>query len=304
MAPLKPACIALMAGFLAQTFAPAVRFAFAEEAQQVQGNRDARDGALARSIDSALLTGQFKQAAVLLARSANAGNAAAQYQLASLYRLGRGVPPDEALAFKWMRAAAEQGHLKAKFNLGAMYLAGRGVDRDIGRARTWLLEAAAQGSQDASLLLASLVTARSKEAAGSKSATPAAQDTLGAQSQNTAPAPRTIAENGRPVILDAASRGQADAILQLVTNGADIAARDADGNTALALAAAAGRVEAMDVLLSAGASADTKSSAGRCAPHGNGGGQYRDVVQRRRGAVGRGPRLPRAGHIDAPQPWG
>src|SRR4029077_15453507 len=103
----------------------------------------------ARSIDSALLTGRFKQAAALLIPGANAGNADAQYQLASLYRLGRGVTPDETLAFKWMRAAAEQGHLKAEFNLGAMYLAGRGVGRDISRARTWLLEAAAQGSQDA-----------------------------------------------------------------------------------------------------------------------------------------------------------
>src|SRR6516225_1200877 len=89
----------------------------------------ARDGALARSIDDALLSGRFEQAAALLARRANAGNAEAQYQLASLYRSGRGVPPDEALAFKWMKAAAEHGHAKAEFNLGAMYLSGRGVVR-------------------------------------------------------------------------------------------------------------------------------------------------------------------------------
>src|SRR5580704_7833576 len=169
MAVPRSACIAFAAAFLLQTPAPGVRLAFGGETPD---GHDAHDDSTARSIDSALVTGQFKQAAALLARRANAGSADARYQLASLYRLGRGVPQDEALAFKWMKAAAEQGHVRAEFNLGTMYLAGRGVDRDIGRARTWLVEAAARGSQEARLLLAGLATGSSKETAGSKSTAP------------------------------------------------------------------------------------------------------------------------------------
>ena len=49
------------------------------------------------------------------------------YQLASLYRVGRGVTQDDKQAFTWMRSAAEKGHLKAQYNVGKMYLAGRGT---------------------------------------------------------------------------------------------------------------------------------------------------------------------------------
>lgn len=259
MAALRAAGIAFTAVFLLQTLAPGARVAFGGEAPD---GHDARTDPAARSIDLAVATGEFKQAAALLARGASAGSADAQYQLASLYRLGRGVPQDEALAFKWMKAAAEQGHVRAEFNLGTMYLAGRGVDRDIGRARTWLLKAAAQGYREASFALAGFATGPSRQAAGSKSAAPATRGTPGARPQKTAPPTRVVAENGRPMILDAALRGQSDVILKLISNGADIAARDAEGNTALALAAAAGQVEAMNVVLSSGASADTKNKAG------------------------------------------
>ena len=46
----------------------------------------------------------------------------AQYLLSSFYRSGRGVRQDDALAFKWMKAAAERGHTRAQFNLAIMYL--------------------------------------------------------------------------------------------------------------------------------------------------------------------------------------
>src|SRR3984893_16879364 len=138
--------------------------------------QEARDGAVDRAIDSALRTGQYGQAAALLARMANSGNAEAQYQLASLYRSGRGVRPDETLAFKWMKAAAERGHMKAQFDLGSMYLAGRGVGRDIDQARIWLLKARAQGYPEASLLLSDLAARPPKDAQASLPAAPAAKD--------------------------------------------------------------------------------------------------------------------------------
>ena len=210
-----------------------------------------------------MLTGQYAQAAALLGRMANSGNAEAQYQLASLYRSGRGVPLDEALAFKWMKAAAERGHARAQFNLGSMYLAGRGVGRDIDQARTWLNKAKAQGYQDADLLLSNLAARPSKDLA----AAPARDIPIGpapiAPSANATP--KATSENGRPLILDAALRGQADAVRQLIASGADIASRDDDGSTALALAAAAGQVAALDVLLSAGAEVDARNTSGETA---------------------------------------
>jgi TPR repeat protein len=201
--------------------------------------QEARDGAVDHAIDSALRTGQYAQAAALLTRMANSGNAEAQYQLASLYRSGRGVRPDETLAFKWMKAAAERGHVKAQFDLGSMYLAGRGVGRDIDQARIWLLKARAQGYPDASLLLSDLAARPPKDAQASLPAASAAKDRPNGRSQITAPAPAmptAVAENGRLLILDAALRGQADALRQLITSGADVASRDDAGNTAVALA--------------------------------------------------------------------
>ena len=122
MAPPRPLRVVLMIGLLVQALASGCGTTLAQEAG---------GGAVDRAVDSAIRTGQYAQAAALLARMANSGNAEAQYQLASLYRSGRGVPLDETLAFKWMKAAAEHGHARAQFNLGAMYLAGRGVGRDI-----------------------------------------------------------------------------------------------------------------------------------------------------------------------------
>src|SRR5262245_9564609 len=95
--------------------------------------------------DAALRAGAFDRAANLLQQQAKAGDAEAQYKLASLYRLGRGVEQDEAAAFRWMKLAAGQGHADAQLNLARMYLAGRGVAVDVAQARLWLAKAAAGG---------------------------------------------------------------------------------------------------------------------------------------------------------------
>ena len=63
----------------------------------------------------------YARAATLLQSAADRGDAEAQYQLASLYRSGRGVPKDHGKASRWLREAAGQGHVKAQYNLGVMY---------------------------------------------------------------------------------------------------------------------------------------------------------------------------------------
>ena len=105
-------------------------------------------GTSSTQVDTALRTGNFDRAARLLEERAQTGDVEAQYQLASLYRTGRGVTQDDIAAFRWMKAAAEMGHVRAQFNLAKMYLAGRGVAMDARQARVWLTRAAAHGSSE------------------------------------------------------------------------------------------------------------------------------------------------------------
>ena len=76
---------------------------------------------------------------------AREGAAAAQRNVGQLYRLGKGVPRDAAVAANWYRLAAEQGLARAQSNLAAMYLQGDGVEKNAGVAAEWFRRAAAQG---------------------------------------------------------------------------------------------------------------------------------------------------------------
>jgi ankyrin repeat protein len=231
-------------------------FAADPQAGSAQGDRKGTPG-----IDSAVRSGQFEQAAAILRRAAEGGNAEAQYELASLYRSGRGVPQDDEQSFRWMKAAAEKGHQKAQFNLGRMLLTGRGAPLDIGQARFWLQKAAAQGHEDAVKLLAQIPSNADSPPPGRsevKAAKPLNDDQTRAAAQRNL---EEAARNGRPAILDAAWRGQADAVRKLAANGPD-KARDEDGNTALSLAAAAGKLAVIDVLLSLRADINASNRSG------------------------------------------
>ncbi len=84
---------------------------------------------------------------------AEAGVAAAQFNLGALYERGRGVPFDPKEAAHWYERAAAQGHVRAQFNLGLMYTTGRGVAQDPGEAARWFREAASRGNMRAQLNL-------------------------------------------------------------------------------------------------------------------------------------------------------
>ena len=60
---------------------------------------------------------------------AEAGDAAAQYDLGVMYANGLGVPEDDAEAVRWLRLAADQGRVNIQFLLGSIYETGRGVRR-------------------------------------------------------------------------------------------------------------------------------------------------------------------------------
>src|SRR6478752_1126336 len=74
-----------------------------------------------------------------LATKAEAGEIAAQVELANIYAKGQGVAKDEKEAAKWYLKAAEQGNPEAQLFLGSAYLRGRVFRRDGGAAAKWYL---------------------------------------------------------------------------------------------------------------------------------------------------------------------
>lgn len=88
---------------------------------------------------------EFRRAMQLLEPLAEAGEPEAQFRVAIMCQNGLGCAPNEIMAFKWMRAAAEQELGLAQHGLGVMYLYGECVEKDEARAFTWFEQAAAQG---------------------------------------------------------------------------------------------------------------------------------------------------------------
>jgi len=95
--------------------------------------------------------GDYLAAADLWRPLAENGDAEAQYLLGELYRLGQGVPEDDATAGRWHLEAAEQGHPRAMYYVALMYYRGRGDDweKDYTRAYVWFTLAAKEGIGDA-----------------------------------------------------------------------------------------------------------------------------------------------------------
>ncbi|WP_171161562.1 tetratricopeptide repeat protein [Usitatibacter palustris] len=72
----------------------------------------------------------------------------AKFRLAAIYTEGKGVPRNDALAFKYWRELAESNR-DARNNLGVMYASGRGVAKNEATAMALFLEAAKMGSYHA-----------------------------------------------------------------------------------------------------------------------------------------------------------
>src|SRR2546427_751393 len=109
---------------------------------------------LATALVMAFVTASHTQESLsdLLAR-AQRGDAAAQYNLAGIYYLGKGVRQDYAEAVKWYRKAAEHGYAPAQSDLGRMYLDGHGVTQDYAEAAKWYRKAAERGWAPAQSML-------------------------------------------------------------------------------------------------------------------------------------------------------
>ena len=80
---------------------------------------------------------------------AEQGDVDAQYNLAQMYRMGQGVPPNNAKTLYWYQKAAEQGHANAQSNLGVLYANGEGIPQNFKLAYILFNLAASNGGADA-----------------------------------------------------------------------------------------------------------------------------------------------------------
>lgn len=89
-------------------------------------------------------------------KAAEAGLAAAQYNLGLKIEYGLGVKQDAIQAVFWYRKAADQGYAGAQCNLGLNYECGYGVEQDTVQAAFWYRRAAEQGYVYAQIELGAL----------------------------------------------------------------------------------------------------------------------------------------------------
>jgi localization factor PodJL len=81
-----------------------------------------------------------------LRQSAEAGDANAQFIVATHYLNGDSVPTDYAKAAYWYGKASAQGLAPAQYRLGTLYERGRGVDKNLSAALSWYEHAGALGN--------------------------------------------------------------------------------------------------------------------------------------------------------------
>ena len=81
-----------------------------------------------------------------LRAAAIAGDAAADFEVATRFAEGHGVPPSNELAARWLERAAKQGLAPAQFRLGGLYEKGIGVKKDLAAARDLYAAAADKGN--------------------------------------------------------------------------------------------------------------------------------------------------------------
>jgi localization factor PodJL len=99
------------------------------------------------SIAPAASAAQVKQISFADLRSqAQAGDALAQFALATNYAEGRVTPRDFNAAAEWYTKAAAQDLVPAQYRLATLYEKGIGVARDLGKARALYQRAAEQGN--------------------------------------------------------------------------------------------------------------------------------------------------------------
>ena len=224
-----------------------------------------------------LVKRQYGKAAERLAVAAQGGNARAQYQLASLYRLGLGVPADLAKARFWFQKAAAQGHVGAARALKRLSVnipptekkpALRGTDSSARDAASimaglaampspgqgWLTLAAARGLTDVVSVLLKSNTGEGPQALMAAVRARRAPTTTALLQAGVVP---PTAATGGDTAMTLASRPGAGPVLAALLAAPGSAPAQGDARTpAIAAALRNCNVDALQALLAAGAKED------------------------------------------------
>ena len=89
-----------------------------------------------------------------LIAKAEAGDIAAQMELATQYATGEGAAKNMPESLKWLSKAAEQGNSEAQMKLGGIYIGGRGVKKSSSEAAKWFMMSAMAGNPAAQVQIA------------------------------------------------------------------------------------------------------------------------------------------------------
>lgn len=118
---------------------------------------------------------KYDEAAPLLTRTAEAGDAKAQHFLAMMYENGNGIERDFAKAAYWYGRTAEQGDREAQLTYAMICALGKGVEADLAAACHWATRSYHQGNDKARQTLEIIRAQASAEAAAATEAFKAAQ---------------------------------------------------------------------------------------------------------------------------------
>ncbi len=108
-----------------------------------------RLGIICRNAFELHKSGEHPEALAFFTECAERGNAPSMINLAVIYDLGLGTPPDATKSTQWLKRAAETNYSAAQYDYGLALLRGYGVPRDEVSGRDWIAKAAAQGDSDA-----------------------------------------------------------------------------------------------------------------------------------------------------------
>ncbi len=106
---------------------------------------DPRISALLEQAANAYELQDFEAAFSHWSEAADQGNAIAQYELARLYRHGRGIDQDLSRAYQYTQRSADQNLSHAQYQIALYYLEGQQVSKNETLALFWMQSAADQG---------------------------------------------------------------------------------------------------------------------------------------------------------------
>ena len=109
-----------------------------------------------RYLDGQNVTQDFTRAAYWYQQAAAHGLAPAQYRIATLFERGRGVPQDVATALLWYERAATGGNVKSMHNAAVISASTQLGTPNYDKAFRWFSEAAKRGLKDSQFNLAVL----------------------------------------------------------------------------------------------------------------------------------------------------